>query len=87
MELNIKSFNEAVISQSYTKMNFYNTIKHNRLRYISSFFGKISNCNNFKRSLSDIKSKSKYRNMYIQALIHNEGIKRISEVSNNEKDK
>jgi hypothetical protein len=25
--------------------------------------------------------------MYIQALIHNEGIKRISEVSNNEKDK
>ena len=86
MELNIKSFNEAVISQSYTKMNFYNITNHNHLCFKSTLVGKISNHYNHNKQLSDIKSKSKYHNMHVQALIHSEGIKRISEVSNNGKD-
>ena len=86
MKLYIKSFNEAVVSQICAKMNFYNITDHNHLYMKSTLVGKISNYNNHNKQLSDIKSRSKYHNMYVQALIHREGIKRISEVSNNGKD-
>lgn len=86
MKLYIKSFNEAITAQDHTKMYFYIFSRNACLRHISSFIDKISNYHNNGKSLSDIKSRSKYNNMYIQALIRSEGIKRISEVSNNEKD-